>query len=231
MRRAGALARSKVLALVAALTAAASGCASVPETRYYTLSAPGGATGAGAAERGAPGDAAADGAPPGLTVVVRSFAVDPPYDQDQVIYRLGADGSEVGFYAYHRWAAPLSRLLPLAVARAFEGTPGLASITPASVAVSTAAEADAYLDGRLLYLEEVDAAAGLGARVGLELTLSAPGGVPLWRGRVAGEAKAGEATVPEVVELMRAALGEALAEARASLAAALGARAEPAPPP
>ena len=28
------------------------------------------------------------------------------------MYRVGEDSPEVGFYAYHRWAAPLSRMLP-----------------------------------------------------------------------------------------------------------------------
>ena len=32
---------------------------------------------------------------------MRSFDVDPPFDQDRIVYRVGAESPEIGFYAYH----------------------------------------------------------------------------------------------------------------------------------
>ena len=82
-----------------------------PPNHYYLLGAP--AAGDETVRRPATD-------PEGLRVGVRSLHVDPPYDRDSIVYRVGADSPEVGFYAYHLWAAPLARMLPGVVAAAFE---------------------------------------------------------------------------------------------------------------
>ncbi len=93
----------------------------LPPTHYYVLELdPGAADGAaGAADGG--------GAPPTprrRTIGVRPFAVDAPYDQDRIVYRVGEGSAEVGFYSYHLWAAPLPSMLPAAVATGLEGATG-----------------------------------------------------------------------------------------------------------
>ncbi len=182
------------------------GCRSIPATRYYVLEPP--------AIGGAPGQ----GLQSGLAIGVQEFVVDPPYDQDQLVYRTGEDSSEVGFYAYHRWAAPLGRLLPVAVARALTEIPGIASIQP----MTPNGEYDAILTGRLFHLDEVDEPQGQRVRIRLELELSGADGTALWSQIVAAENNGRAAEVPEVVERMTAALGRALEQARDGLAAALG---------
>lgn len=77
-------------------------CGSVPETHYYVL----------ATTRVVPSEAPAVDRRP--TVGVETFAVDPPYDQGLLVYRLAANPAEVGFYDYHRWASPLGSLAAVA---------------------------------------------------------------------------------------------------------------------
>ena len=104
------------LVLVVPLTVALLGaCSSAPTTHYYLLAPKGASLSAGAP--------ASDSA--GLTVGVEPFTVDPPYDRDQLVYRLGLDSVEVGFYTYHRWAAPLGDLVALSLAEGLQGTPGI----------------------------------------------------------------------------------------------------------
>ena len=60
-----------------------------------------------------------------MNVGVKAIHVDPPYNRDSIVYRIGSDSPEVGFYAYHQWAAPLTRMLPGVVADALSGIDGL----------------------------------------------------------------------------------------------------------
>ncbi len=97
-----------------AFAALAVGCwGRIPPTHYYVLEL------RGEGHEVNPGPAAG-----GLEIGVESFAVDPPYDQDRLIYRVGEGSVEIGFYHYHRWATPLSRMLPRVVAVGLRGTPG-----------------------------------------------------------------------------------------------------------
>ena len=86
------------------------GCSknSAPETRYYVLQA-------------TPAEAPmASGE--GLELGVETFRVDAPYDREEVVYRVGREALEVGFYAYHRWASPVGQLVAQAVAEAAGGS-------------------------------------------------------------------------------------------------------------
>ena len=56
-------------------------CGSAPTTRYYVL-AP------------TPPTLVGDSSLEGLRVGVEPFTVDPPYDRDQLVYRLGVDSVE-----------------------------------------------------------------------------------------------------------------------------------------
>ena len=88
-----------IVAVVALLTLPAA-CRHAPVPHYYVLDGP-----MDGPHRGNPVPAG-----DGLAIGVAPFRVDPPYDQDRLVYRLGKDAAEVRFYSYHRWAAPLSRM-------------------------------------------------------------------------------------------------------------------------
>lgn len=198
------------LALLVALGAL--GCPGPPLTRYYLL---------GQLPTAAPGAVTT-----GLDVGVRAFEVDPPYDQDRIVYRVGRDDAEVGFYAYHRWAAPLARMLPNLVAARLAGTPGLRSIEPAV----PGRRYDAWLAGRVLGLEEIDHDAGQDVEVRIELVLELPDGSRVWSAsrrhvetietRDVGAIVEGlNDVVAGAVDELREPLSGALAEARERLAA------------
>lgn len=191
-----------------AFAAAATGCASIPETHYYALewddrppSSPSPETGSGN----------------GLEVGVDTFVVAPPYDQDRIVYRVGSGNAEVAFYSYHRWAAPLSRTLPGLFAEGLRGAPGIASIEPLNLDRAYTA----VLTGKILALEEVDTHEGSTARVRLVLTLRLADGTIVWSADLVGEATSRTDTVAAVVEQMRTALGDVIADARNGLSSAL----------
>ncbi len=194
--------------LVLAALATSLACPAVPTSRYYQLRGPGDA--ADAANVAARTD---DG--PSLGVL--EFRVDPPYDQDRIVYRVGADAAEVGFYAYHRWAAPLSRMLPAVVAGALADLPGLGRVEPAR----PGGRYDVLLDGRLLALEEVDGGGLASVRVSLMLRLEDADGTELWSGSVAGSSSASTDEVGELVEEINRVLVEQLRSLRPELAQAL----------
>jgi len=201
--------RLRSLLAILALIATVAGCAKMPPTHYYTL---GPRT---SSDTGATGSAATD--TEGWSVGVRSFQVDAPFDQDRIVYRIGDGSSEVGFYAYHRWAAPPASMLPVLVARAMHGAAGIRRIEP----VMAGRTYTAYLDGRVLSLEEVDRADGQLVRARLALWLTAADGSEVWSGTVEAEGATQTSEVAIVVDRMADVLAEALAQAREDLAAHL----------
>ena len=188
---------------MAALVAAAACSARVPTTHYYVLES-----------RAAPVEA-----PPasGAVVGVRPFRVDPPYDQDRIVYRVDGESAEIGFYAYHRWAAPLERMLPGVVASAYSGVPGARSIEP----MTSGRNYDAFMRGRVLAFEEIDAPGGPRVRVHLTLRLHASDGTELWSATLSRDADVLSKDVGDVVEQMRSALADAIRESRPNLQSAL----------
>ena len=195
--------RTAVPVAAAILALLLCGCGSMPQTHYYVLE---------------PQDvASATPSGPGLTIGVETFQVDPPYDQDRVVYRMGQGSAEVGFYAYHRWAAPLSRMLPGVAAAALSGLDGVESIGP----VAEGRDYDAYFRGRVLAFEEIDTPEGERILVRLALTLHADDGTELWVGLLDREAVLTTGEVRDVVERMRGALEEGLRAARPGMERAL----------
>ena len=205
--------RREWLAMGAALLALSTlACGRIPATHYYVL-------GLHPPQVVAASVAAGDAAKNGLVVGVASFHVDPPYDQDRLVYRVGRDSPEVAFYHYHRWAAPLSRLLPGAVAEAFRGVPGLRSIEPRSPGQDYAAR----LDGRLHLLEEVDLPDGQRLRFRLTLALRLEDGTVVWTGELVENRAIEVDGVPDVAAAISVTLVEALHAARNDLERALAA--------
>jgi uncharacterized lipoprotein YmbA len=185
------------------------GGGSLPVTHYYTLRP--------AAEAEPPETVGA----PGLVVGVRSFTVDPPYDQDRLVYRNGSESTEVRFYAYHRWAAPLGRLIAVALADGLSGTGGIATIEPARALV----DYSAFLDGRLIYLEEVDSPGREEARMALELVLKDAAARVIWQSTLTGSATGSPGDVPGVMALIRQAFDDVTDAAASEISATLRARA------
>ena len=189
----------ELLSLLLLVTA----CRSAPTTRYYVL----------APSNTAPETEATSTGEPGLRIGVEPFTVDPPYDRDQLVYRLGVDSVEVGFYSYHRWAAPLSELVAVAMAEGLRGAPGIGSIEP----WTSGGEYDALLHGRVLYLEEIDVPGQQEARLRLELRLVDLEGSMIWSQEVFGSAAGQSDTVAQIVEQLYVAFDQALEQARAGL--------------
>jgi len=184
------------------LTAVATACAKMPPTHYYVLRAE------------VEGKAAAPGlSSQGSRVGVRSFQVDAPFDQDRIAYRVSESSPEVEFYAYHRWAAPPSRMLPQLVADALQGTPGVEQIEP----VQAGRDYAAYLDGRVVEIGEIDRPDGQLVRVKLELRLTSAGGDEVWSKSVSAQGLTQADEVAGVVEKMSQLLVEALRVEREAL--------------
>ncbi len=196
---------SQLFPFILLLFSVGSGCTTIPKTHYYLL------------ELVKETTLHAEGSNPGIEVEVKNFLVDPPYDQDRIVYRMGSGSAEVGFYAYHRWAVPLSHMLPKLVADSFSETPGITSIVPSI----PGRPYSAILDGRLLSLEEIDTPEGHQVRVQMILTLRLRDESVIWSEALNGEAMTETSTVGAVVEKMREALAVLLAKSRESLASAL----------
>ncbi len=187
------------------LIAAVSGCAgSLPETHYYTLFA-------------AQEDRAGGGTPEseGMMIGVETFVVDPPYDQDRLVYRPDPGSTEVGFYTYHRWASPLGRLVAVALGEGLRGTAGVASIEPA---ISTGIYS-ARLRGRVIQFEEIEFAAAREARLSVEIELVDLSGEVLWKETLTGTGRSEGG--PEPIANFNRAFDGLLVPARAGLVSAL----------
>lgn len=195
--------RSRLLVLGLA-TALAAGCASVPPTHFYSLALPD--IDQPAAESSA-----------GFDIAVRPFRIDPPYDQDRIVYRPSATSTKVGFYEYHRWATPLTRSLAHITAQALSSAIGIRTIEP----VVPRRGYDAYLDGRLLVLDEIDGVDGQLVRLSLELSIWSIEGDEIWWTRIDRQATMRTDNVEQIVRQMSALLADGLAEARKDLEAVL----------
>ena len=153
----------------------------------------------------------------GLQIGVKDFLVDAPYNQYQIVYRLGEEGVEVGFYAYHRWASPLSRMLPKLVADSFTGTHGITSIEP----ILVDRPYTAILEGRVLSFGEIDTSEGQQVDVQIILSLRLRDGGVIWSDVLTHRVLANTNTVNSIVEEMRRTLVDLLTKGRKSLASAL----------
>ena len=191
--------RLRTLSLILAVSAfPLVGCRSMPATHYYMLAPP-------AANP-------AEASTTGLDLGIEPFRVDPPYDTDEVVYRMGPDALEVGFYAYHRWSAPLGHLVASALADGLRGTEGLARVEPASAL----REYDAVLRGRVICLEELDRSSGQEARIEVEVEWVVDGEVR-WHHRVKGQVTGQAEEVAEILVMMQGAFSQVVAELRESL--------------
>jgi uncharacterized lipoprotein YmbA len=188
---------------LAALALAVAGCAgkALP-VHYYTLE--------GRAPVAAP-------EPEGRTILVGPLVVDPPYDQDRLVYRLDSSAAEIGFYNYHRWAAPLGQLIAVALAAELEGTEGVAAADP----TATRSRYDARLTGRVLHFEEVDTAGAAAAEIAIDFRLVDAGGSELWSGLLTARAAGTAGQGARAMELVQRAFGDLSGQLRERVTVAL----------
>ena len=191
-----------VLAALALAPLLLTACGGVPAHRYYLVET-----------RPQPAPPVSDG----LTVGVAPFHVDPPYDQDRIVYRLAADASQIDFYPYDRWAAPLNRMLPVAVADGLQGMTGVRSLAP----MMPGRDYETQLHGRVIALEEIDEADGPRVRLHLALELIDSQGDISWSAELAGTQGVPAKTVEQIVEAMSTLLTAELQRIRPDLQAAL----------
>ena len=191
----------------------ASSCAKIPVTHYYQLASP-----AVASNPAPEPQNLLSSDHRRLEVAVPAFQVDAPYDQDRIVYRVGRDNVEVGFYEYHRWAAPLARTLPGLTAAVLDESAGsFVTVRPAS----GTGDYDGIVEGRLLALEEIDSPEGATAYVRIAITLRDAGGSPIWSQEVSAEATTGDGTVNAVMKVMSEAVLDALRLTRGGITGAL----------
>ena len=189
------------LTLISALLVIAPACGRLPPMHYYVLELPDEASGS------------AQSGEKGLIIGVETFQVDPPYDQDRIVYRVGENSVEVGFYAYHRWAVPLSRMLPKVVASGLQGAAGVKSIEP----LVPSQDYTALLEGRVLSFEQIDTSEGQRIHVRITLVLRLQDGTELWMNILDGDATMETDHVSDLVDQMCHVLGQALNNAREGL--------------
>lgn len=194
--------------LLAAGALALAGClggGNVPRTHHYVLQSP-------------PPPARSGGE--GIRIGVATLEVDPPYDQDRLVYRSSSGGPEIGFYNFHRWAAPLGRLMASSLAAAVTGADAVASAEP----VAPGADYDAVLSGRVVRIEEIEYPDRSEARVELALTLESRAGEILWRGAIEGRSAGRSLDGGDAMELVQLAFGEVVGQLRRAVSAALESR-------
>ena len=169
-------------------------CGSVTPTRYYLLAPP--AMNGVAAEKHE-----------GLRLGVETFAVDPPFDQNRLVYRIGENAGEVGFYEHHRWAAEPGRLVSTALAAGLRTLDGLATAEPASAV----ADYDLLLSGRVVSLEEVDLPGRQVSRLALDLKLyRLEDDMLVWSGFLTAESGGQAQDASDIMRQMQAAFEDLL---------------------
>lgn len=188
------------------------GCGSAPPTQYYTLTSSPRA--AAFIDGGGPTDSHRDGdhRGSGIALGVETFRVEPPYDRHEMVYRLGEGNPEVGFYAYHRWAAPLGHLVTTGLAEGLRGAEGLSRVEPASAL----GQYDALLRGRVVRAEELDLPGRQEAHLELDVQLMV-GGEVRWQLRVHGTASGQVKSVAAMMGLMQEAFQDAVEQVHGGL--------------
>ena len=115
--------RLAALVISCALVVVASGCASTPESRFYTLS---------------PVSTAPAPAPSTLSVAVGPVSVPAVVDRPQIVVSMGPN--RVFLDEFNRWASPLQSNIARVVAENLSGMLGTPRVTLASQTMSADAE-------------------------------------------------------------------------------------------
>lgn len=202
------------LCLLAATVFWLAGCAgSAPASRYYVLAPP-------MAEKAPASTRAVDG----LRLGVETFAVDPPYDQPRLVYRVGRDAGEIGFYQHHRWASSPGRLVTTGLVAGLRDLDGLASVEPSSLTGTY----DWVLTGRVVALEELDLPGRHIARIRVDLELhDVEVDAILWADMVETEIEGQAADASDIMAQMRRAFAALVVDVRTGVEEALNEHGKP----
>lgn len=192
---------SRLALPVLALSLALLACASVPETRYYSLERT-------LPERKARAEALE------LSLGVRDFAAEGIYSRDNLLYREGA--YEIKPDYYRRWSLPPHKLLAEATLDYFRALGLFREV----YRLPYMGRVDMALEGRIVRFEHVTGVAGGPvARVELEFSLSDTASRErLWRAEVSSGVPLGvEASANDIVAAMQKAVDSCLEQAAGSL--------------
>ncbi len=183
----------------------------VPEARFYTL-----------AIDSIDSAARAPAAPrTTLRLAVDDVKIAPEYRTDRLAYR--ESPYDIGYYGYHRWAAPPEAL----VRRALRERLAAAGLF-ASVEEATGGAADLRLEGVVEAIVEVDAKGRWSGRLALALALRDPARPEAILSRRYDVSRPAAAKAPiEVVKAIGAALDDAVAAFVADAEKALARRKSP----
>jgi ABC-type uncharacterized transport system auxiliary subunit len=146
------------------------------------------------------------------SLAVREFRSPGYLRQGQLAYRVSAE--QIGFYAYHRWAADPRQFVTTAIADRLRATGNYADVT----LYDGRSHADYIITGRLEKLEEVDYEGGVKVEVALSAQMTdIRTGTTVWANSVSDLENVAERSVPAVVSEMSHAMDRAIEKLLSSI--------------
>lgn len=139
--------------LLAMLWGTICGCGTVPQTKYYQLSAP-----------GQTDASASTGDPLPITLLVGPLKASHLYREDRLVYATGSE--EMGAYQVHRWAEPPTEMVQELLWRSLRSSRRYTSV----YLLTSNSHGDFLLLGNLYDFKEISGGT-LAARVNLDLEL------------------------------------------------------------
>jgi ABC-type uncharacterized transport system auxiliary subunit len=175
--------RKPVMFLIAVAALMTASCGATKPSRYYAIEVPTATAGAASAMP--------------VTLLVGRVTAPHILRDDRIAYRSTA--TEIGMYEYHRWAEPPATMMEALVVRRLRGDGRYRSVQ----SLSSNAQGDYILRGRLHQFEEVSGASGLTARVSLEMELfDKKSGTVVWTNLFKAEETVNGKEVPAVVDAL-----------------------------
>lgn len=156
-------------------------CGATRPSRYYAIEVP------------ASGSSAANAMP--VTLLVGRITAPQVLRDDRIAYR--SSSTEIGMYEYHRWSEPPASMMEALLVRRLRADGRYQSVQ----SLSSNAEGDFILRGRLHQFEEVSGNPGIAARVSLEIELfEKKSGTVVWNHLFNDEEPVATKEVPAVVD-------------------------------
>jgi len=185
------------IAAAAMLTAS---CGATRPSRYYAIEVP------------AAQPAAARALP--VTLLIGHISAPQILRDDRIAYR--SSPTEIGMYEYHRWSEPPADMLEAMLVRRLRAEGRYQSVQ----ALTSNAEGEYILRGRLHQFEEVTSGSNISARVALEMELfQKKSGTVVWNNLFNAEETVASKEVPAVVEAINHSSQKVLDQVAGGLAA------------
>lgn len=166
------------VAIIAGLTAS---CGATRPSRYYAIEVP---SAQPAEARALP-----------VSLLIGRVTAPQILRDDRIAYR--SSPTEIGMYEYHRWSEPPATMLEAMLVRRLRAEGRYKSVQ----ALSSNAEGDYILRGRLHQFEEIAGGGSVSARVALEMELfEKKSGTVVWSNLLNAEETVASKEVPAVVE-------------------------------